>query len=523
MSQETTQFTESERTEFEAVVGALAKWPRLSHLLRYMGNKLFADEVDQLNEYNIATEVLGRSRTAFNASEDAIARVETHRLRKRLTEFYEKEGKNHAIQVTLPAGSYVPVFIHKPEGATVQVSPDENKPALPIGDGNQQVDDGSRPAAQLDDASEPALPTWNSWPWKYWILAVVLLIAVGKYLYVHTREFSARERPVGAQAPVAASLLLQSEASSSTIRLLAGYSGQPRMDSVGRIWGPDQYFSAGSSWRRSPGFIARTSDPFLFENSRTGDFSYSIPLKPGSYEMHLFFSTPLRSDEALSFNVSIRDKWLLQAFDINADALGENIADERVFRDVSPDKDGSLHIGFSGATGAATLNAIEILPGVPRTQLPIRLVMQTTPFTDSEGRFWHSDNYFMNGRLSHWHPLPESADPDLFSRERYGHFTYAIPVDTRGTYTLILHFVEFYFGPGASGGGGTGSRLFKVMCNGNTLLDNFDIFKEAGGIHEVTKTFRHMKPTAQGKLNLVFEPIVNNATVSGIEVLDESQ
>src|SRR4030095_12512890 len=118
MSQETTQFTESERTEFEAVVGALAKWPRLSHLLRYMGNKLFADEVDQLNEYNIATEVLGRSRTAFNASEDAIARVETHRLRKRLTEFYEKEGKNHAIQVTLPAGSYVPVFIHKPEGAT---------------------------------------------------------------------------------------------------------------------------------------------------------------------------------------------------------------------------------------------------------------------------------------------------------------------------------------------------------------------------------------------------------------------
>jgi hypothetical protein len=32
-----------------------------------------------------------------------------------------------------------------------------------------------------------------------------------------------------------------------------------------------------------------------------------------------------------------------------------------------------------------------------------------------------------------------------------------------------------------------------------------------------------VKPSAQGKLNLTFEPIANNATISGIEVLDESQ
>jgi hypothetical protein len=96
-------------------------------------------------------------------------------------------------------------------------------------------------------------------------------------------------------------------------------------------------------------------------------------------------------------------------------------------------------------------------------------------------------------------------------------------VDTRGRYTLVLHFAEFYFGSGAPGSGTTGSRIFKVMCNGETLLDNFDILKEAGAFHEVSKTFRHLKPSAQGKLNLAFEPIVNNATVSGIEVLDESQ
>ena len=81
-----TQPAEAERAELECVVVALARSPRLSHLLQYMGEKSFSGKADQLNEYNIATEVLGRSKTVFNAAEDAIARVEAHRLRKRLAE-----------------------------------------------------------------------------------------------------------------------------------------------------------------------------------------------------------------------------------------------------------------------------------------------------------------------------------------------------------------------------------------------------------------------------------------------------
>jgi hypothetical protein len=106
--------------------------------------------------------------------------------------------------------------------------------------------------------------------------------------------------------------------------------------------------------------------------------------------------------------------------------------------------------------------------------------------------------------------------------ERYGHFSYAIPVDPRSRYTVALHFVEFYFGPKAPGGGGVGSRVFNVMCNGVLLLGDFDIFKEAGTLHVLTKTFRHLKPSAQGKLNLTFEPISNYASISAIEVVDET-
>jgi hypothetical protein len=150
--------------------------------------------------------------------------------------------------------------------------------------------------------------------------------------------------------------------------------------------------------------------------------------------------------------------------------------------------------------------------------------MQRSSLTDRNGEFWHADNYFTSGRLSDQHQqVTGGPDPNLFTSERFGHFRYTLPVDPRDRYTLVLHFVEFYFGPGMPGGGGVGSRVFRVLCNGETLLDNFDIYKEAGSLHVLTKTFYHIKPSAQGKINLTFEPVVNNATVSGIEVLDESQ
>ena len=57
---------EAEREELDALVEALARSPRLSRLLRYLGEKYFEGEIDQLHEYNIATDVFGRSKTAFD-------------------------------------------------------------------------------------------------------------------------------------------------------------------------------------------------------------------------------------------------------------------------------------------------------------------------------------------------------------------------------------------------------------------------------------------------------------------------
>lgn len=498
-----------ERAEIEAIVGTIGPSSRLGKLLLYIGERYFAGEYAELSEYAIATEVFGRSKSTFDPSEDAIARIELHRLRKRLKEFYEGAGKDRPLQISIPPGTYAPSFtkrvVELPKTTTVGTTPRDAESA----------------PAPTPVPAFPATSGRNSRiGWTIAAIAAVFLITAAGIYFFRAPAVAGRAAP-----PLPASQSNFTAPTGSAVRILCGYSGAPRTDSAGAQWGPDRFDQSGGAWHRLDDSIARTSDPFLFENWRAGDSFYDIPLLPGIYELHLYFVAPGPSGDHLpTFSVEINGKLTLQGFDIDSDALGTEVADERVFRDVSPAADGKLHIDFTSERGTPRINAIEVVPGLPHKTLPIRLTMQHASYTDSQGRFWRADNYFMGGMLSdRRQEVTGPSDRNLFSTERYGHFTYAIPVEPRDRYTLVLHFAEFYFGPNASGGGGIGSRVFKVMCNGRTLLDNFDIYKEAGSLHELTKTFHHIDPSAQGKLNLTFEPITNNATISGIEVLDESR
>jgi len=222
--------------------------------------------------------------------------------------------------------------------------------------------------------------------------------------------------------------------------------------------------------------------------------------------------------------VTLNGQPLLTIFDINNSANGPDTADEKVFRDVVPDQDGFVRLRFTNELTTPTLSGIEITPGVPKKLKPIRIITQQTSFVDHKGQRWRADDYYINGiRSTEHHKVHGTDDPELYGSERYGHFSYAIPVDTRGHYTVVLHFAEFYFGPQLAGAGGVGSRVFHVFCNGQTLLRDFDIYKESGSQRVVTKTFSNIQPSPQGKINLTFEPVSNNATVSAIEVIDESE
>jgi hypothetical protein len=78
------------------------------------------------------------------------------------------------------------------------------------------------------------------------------------------------------------------------------------------------------------------------------------------------------------------------------------------------------------------------------------------------------------------------------------------------------HWFELQYG----GIGGVGSRVFDVSCNGSMLLGGFDIFREAGS-DPLVKSFPHIEPTLQGKIEIYFTPAVNYPSITAINVLPE--
>src|SRR5579884_855828 len=80
---------------------------QLSRLLTYLCESLIAHRTDQISEYAIGTEALGRP-SDFDPTQDAAVRVEMHRLRRRLRDYYKKEGANDSVRIVIPPGGYAP-------------------------------------------------------------------------------------------------------------------------------------------------------------------------------------------------------------------------------------------------------------------------------------------------------------------------------------------------------------------------------------------------------------------------------
>jgi hypothetical protein len=209
----------------------------------------------------------------------------------------------------------------------------------------------------------------------------------------------------------------------------------------------------------------------------------------------------------------------LTNLDVVDDAGGDDIATTKVFTDVAPTSDGTIHLDV--ATPEAFVNAIEILPGTPHRMLPVRIVVGHFSYADSNGNVWMPERYVFGGRLSSLGgDRSDVSDGRLYEWHGFGHFHYVAPVATGGKYTLKLHFMEHWFGVQNGGIGGVGSRVFDVSCNGSMVLRGFDIFREAGS-EPLVKSFPHIEPTPQGKIEIYFMPAVNYPSISAIEVLPE--
>jgi len=79
---------------------------RLGDFLSYIISALISQH-SLIKEYHLALDVFGKKDT-FDPRIDAIVRVEATRLRSKLKEYYENEGKYDPLIIELPKGSYLP-------------------------------------------------------------------------------------------------------------------------------------------------------------------------------------------------------------------------------------------------------------------------------------------------------------------------------------------------------------------------------------------------------------------------------
>lgn len=494
------------RDELDAVLRSRSfqQAPTLAALLAYLCHKRFAGEASQIKEYSIGAEVLRRG-PSFDPDTDSIVRVEINRLRKRLAAWYAAEGASRPLRIVIPVGQYVPDF--QPAPAPVAHQP----PAIPA-DGAPE----SRP---------PHRAPWLARPTALLALAaVVVLLAAALFFFWPRSHPQPAPETAAAPQPSAAGPTFGPPVGDE-VRILAGAT-HAQVDHAGRLWSADASFTGGAAVANSVRHFARTANPGFFRASRQGQFRYDIPLRPGVYELHLYFAETVYGPETAAgggegsrlFTVRANGRPLLEHFDVVADTGGDGIADERVFIDLSPARDGSLHLEFAGENGsAAMLSALKILPGLRGRMRPVRILARQTPYYSDDSQLWSPDDDYDGGQLaSYAEPVTGSDDPELYESERWGNFSYAIAAPP-GRYTVVLHFAARpHAAPALSF-----ERVFNVFSNGRAIVDNFDLAEEARQSDVVVRRITGLEPSAQGKLLLTFVPIKGYASVTGIEVLPE--
>jgi hypothetical protein len=495
---------DARRNELETVLRSslFARAPSLANLLSYLGEKALAGDTADIKEYTLAVEVFGR-KPDFDQDADSIVRVEANRLRKRLERYYLSEGSEHALRIRIPVGQYVPVF--ETHAAEAQVAAKKWRQTIT-----------GRVALVI-------------------AICAAVVALVGAFMFVLRR--STRRAVIAEHAATTEPILPVGLPAGEKIRIACG-SDRAYVDRAGDTWSADQFFTGGTAVHGAAVSIARTQDAALYRRSRQGDFRYDIPLKPGVYEVRLHFAeTAYGVDDSGAegsrlMRVSANGKTLLSYFDVAADAGASRTADVKVFTDISPADDGRVHLEFSSVHGGrAMISGIEVLPGRRGQMRPVRIATRTTAYYSEDTRWWMPDTYFRGGQIAERvGEVAGAEDKELFETERWGNFSYAIPV-APGHYRVTLLFAERQFGPSNrerfSGpaelaGTGAGSRVFSVFCNGKALLRDFDIFAEARGENRaIEKRFTALEPNAQGKLVLDFIPVKNYATVTAIEVVPE--
>jgi large repetitive protein len=128
-------------------------------------------------------------------------------------------------------------------------------------------------------------------------------------------------------------------------------------------------------------------------------------------------------------------------------------------------------------------------------------------YVDKVGVVYKADTQYTGGSTyKTTAPIGGTSDNVLYQSERYGDFSYNIPVPN-GNYSVTLKFAEIYYSWAEA-------RVFNVKMEGKEVISNLDIFAKAGK----NKAYDVTIPVSvtDGVLNIEFMSKKDNAKVNGM-------
>lgn len=99
----------------------------LRRLLKFIAEKSIAGETDQLKEYTIALEVLGKP-ASYDPRLDSLVRIQIGRLRNKLADYYRNEGEYDSVFLSIPKGHFKLAWESR---LVPQAAEPHSQPALP--------------------------------------------------------------------------------------------------------------------------------------------------------------------------------------------------------------------------------------------------------------------------------------------------------------------------------------------------------------------------------------------------------
>jgi hypothetical protein len=169
-----TPTAEQQRLLVDRIVASVVfrKSHKLSAFLKFICEQQQLGRADSINEQRIGTEVFGRTE-GYHMGEDSIVRSQARFLRQRLEEYFATEGRDEAVRLTIPKGSYVPEF-HFRDGAP-EPEPVKMEQAVPVA-----------VIPRIETAAKGAEePSARRGRWRFFALAAVGTVCVAGFLAWH--------------------------------------------------------------------------------------------------------------------------------------------------------------------------------------------------------------------------------------------------------------------------------------------------------------------------------------------------